>query len=278
MAQQACSASLFLVACCASRSFAMRAEVSQDNPVFSPRRFSAMKLNTPAAAILTCVDRVARVGRPAWLGAAEDIGVTGRSARVGALALGCVLTACVSGQTLPPAPATPMLESIPYRIGPGDAVSIFVWRNPELSITTPIRPDGVLSMPLVQDIVAIGDTPAELARKIETRLAKYITDPIVTVIPTRFVGPFSYQVRIIGEAAAPRALPYRESMTLLDAMIEVGGLTKYAAGNRATLIRTVNGAQSSYQVFLDSLIKQGDIDANVALLPGDIIIIPQTYF
>ena len=133
-------------------------------------------------------------------------------------------------------------------------------------------------MPLVQDVVAGGNTPAGLAREIEKQLAKYITDPNVTVIPTRFVGPFAYQVRVVGEATVPRALPYRENMTLLDAMIETGGLTRYADGNRATLIRTVNGVQASYQVFLDSLIKQGDIDANVALVPGDIIIIPQTYF
>jgi polysaccharide biosynthesis/export protein len=204
--------------------------------------------------------------------------VIGRSARIGAVALGCLVAACVPGPTLPPAPPTPALQTAPYQIGPGDVLSIFVWRNPELSVTVPVRPDGRVSMPLVQDLVALGDTPAALAREIEKRLAQYITDPNVTVIPTRFVGPFSYQVRVIGEAATPRALPYRANMTLLDAMIETGGLTRYAAGDRATLVRTVNGAQESYQVFLDSLIKQGDIDANVALLPGDIIIIPQTYF
>jgi polysaccharide export outer membrane protein len=206
------------------------------------------------------------------------VGVTGRSARIGAVALGCLVTACVSGQTLPPAPATAVSQSIPYQIGPGDVLSIFVWRNPELSSRVPVRPDGRVSMPLVQDVPATGITPEALAREIEKRLAKYVTEPIVTVIPTRFVGPFAFQVRVVGEATTPRALPYRENMTLLDAMIETGGLTKYAAGDRATLVRTVNGAQESYQVFLDSLIKQGDIDANVALLPGDIIIIPQTYF
>jgi polysaccharide export outer membrane protein len=210
------------------------------------------------------------------LGAAEDVGVTGRSARVGAVALGCLLTACVS--TLPPAPPTAISQPAPYQIGPGDVLRIFVWRNPELSVTVAVRPDGLLAMPLVQDVPATGTTPAVLAREIEKRLAKYITDPNVTVIPTRFVGPFAYQIRVVGEAATPRALPYRENMTLLDAMIESGGLTKYAAGNRSTLVRTVNGSQESYQVYLDSLIKQGDIDANVALLPGDIIIIPQTYF
>jgi polysaccharide biosynthesis/export protein len=204
--------------------------------------------------------------------------VTGRSARVGAVALGCLVAACVAGPPLPPAPSTPTLQAAPYQIGPGDLLNIFVWRNPELSVDVAVRPDGRVAMPLVQDVVALGATPAELAREIEKRLARFITEPNVTVIPTRFVGPFSYQVRIIGEAVVPRALPYRENMTLLDAMIETGGLTRFAAGNRATLVRTVNGAQASYQVYLDSLIKQGDIDANVALLPGDIIIIPQTYF
>jgi polysaccharide export outer membrane protein len=207
--------------------------------------------------------------------------VTGRGARIGAVAFGCLVTACNPGGPLPPAPPVPSMPSTevaPYPIGPGDVLSIFVWRNPELSVTVPVRPDGRVSMPLVQDLPALGDTPAELARAIEKRLAKYITEPNVTVIPTRFVGPFSYQVRVVGEAATPRALPYRAHMTLLDAMIETGGLTRYAAGNRATLIRTINGTQESYQVFLDSLIKQGDIDANVALLPGDIIIIPQSYF
>lgn len=203
--------------------------------------------------------------------------MTGRSARVGAVALGCLLTACIPGR-LPPAPQTTAAEIAPYPIGPGDVLSIFVWRNPELSVTVPVRPDGKVSMPLVQDIAALGETPAELAREIEKRLAKYVTEPNVTVIPTRFVGPFSYQIRVVGEAVVPRSLPYRANMTLLDAMIETGGLTKYAAGNRATLVRTVNGVQGSYQVYLDSLINQGDIDANVALLPGDIIIIPQSYF
>jgi polysaccharide biosynthesis/export protein len=204
--------------------------------------------------------------------------VAGKSARVGAVVLGCLVTACVPGPTLPPAPLTAALDPVPYQIGPGDVLSIFVWRNPELSVSIPVRPDGRFSMPLVQDLAAVGETPAALAREIERRLAQYITDPNVTVIPTRFVGPFTYQVRVVGEAAVPRALPYRANMTVLDAMIETGGLTRYAAGDRATLVRMVNGVQESYQLFLDSLIKQGDIDANVALMPGDIIIIPQTYF
>ena len=203
--------------------------------------------------------------------------MTGKSARVGAVAFCCLVTACV-GQNLPPAPQTTVLQSAPYLIGPGDGLGIFVWRNPELSVQVTVRPDGRVSTPLVQDVPATGETPTQLAHEIEKRLAKYVTEPIVTVIPSRFVGPFASQVRVVGEAALPRALPYRENMTLLDAMIETGGLTRYAAGNRATLVRTINGTQESYQVFLDSLIKQGEIDANVALVPGDIIIIPQTYF
>ncbi len=165
-----------------------------------------------------------------------------------------------------------------YRIGPGDGLSVFVWRNPELSVGVTVRPDGRISIPLVEDLVAVGKTPTALSREMEKRLAKYVTSPIVTVMTNRFVGPFSEQIRIIGEAATPRALPYRANMTVLDAMIEVGGLTKYAAGNRATLVRTVNHVQASYPVYLDSLINDGDIRANVALQPGDILIIPQTYF
>jgi len=163
-------------------------------------------------------------------------------------------------------------------IGPGDSLDIFVWRNPELSLVVPVRPDGRISTPLIEDLVAAGRTPTMLAREIEDRLSKYLTNPIVTVIPKSFIGPFAQQVRIIGEAVTPRALPYRANMTVLDAMIEVGGLTKYAAGDRAILIRAVNGIQESYPVHLNSLIKGGEIMDNVALAPGDILIIPQRYF
>lgn len=194
------------------------------------------------------------------------------------IAVGCALTGCVSGQSLPSAPPASALPAAEYQIGPGDALNIFVWRNPELSANVPVRPDGRVSIPLVEDVVAVGNTPATLGRDIEKRLSKYVTDPIVTVMPTRFVGPFAQQVRVVGEAATPRALPYRANMTVLDAMIEVGGLTKFAAGDRATLVRTADNVQETYSVYLDSLIKDGDIRRNVALLPGDIIIIPQTYF
>ena len=201
-----------------------------------------------------------------------------RRTQAGLIAGAFALVGCVSGQSLPPAPPASALPSVEYQIGPGDSLNIFVWRNPELSANVPVRPDGRVSIPLVEDVVAVGTTSAALGREFEKRLGKYITDPIVTVMPTRFVGPFSEQVRVIGEAATPRALPYRANMTVLDAMIEVGGLTKYAAGDRATLVRPVNNVQESYSVYLDSLIKDGDVRRNVALLPGDVIIIPQTYY
>jgi polysaccharide biosynthesis/export protein len=194
------------------------------------------------------------------------------------IAIASALAGCESAPLLPP--ATPGSESptAEYQTGPGDSLHIFVWRNPELSTGVAVRPDGRMSIPLVEDVVAVGKTPTELARTIEKRLSKYVTDPIVTVMPSSFVGPFSQQVRVIGEAATPKALPYRANMTVLDAMIEVGGLTKYAAGDRATLVRTVRNTQETYSVHLKSLISDGDIGSNVALEPGDILIIPQTYF
>lgn len=188
------------------------------------------------------------------------------------------LAGCGTAPALPPAPPASSLPSAEYRIGPGDSLAIFVWRNPELSITVPVRPDGRVSIPLVEDVVAIGKTPTSLAREYEQRLGRYIKEPLVTVIVQNFVGPIPDQVRIIGEAAQPRSLPYRADMTVLDAMIAVGGLTRYAAGNDSVIIRTVNGAQNTYAVHLSDLIRDGDITSNVALQPGDILIIPQRLF
>ncbi len=194
------------------------------------------------------------------------------------IAVAFAIAGCSSAPPLPPAPAASALPSGEYRIGPGDKLNIFVWRNPELSVTVPVRPDGRLSIPLVEDVVAINKTPSGLARDLEKRLAKYIKEPVVTVIADGFVGPFTEQVRVIGEAAQPRAIPYRTDMTVLDAMIEVGGLTRYAAGNDAVIVRTVNGEQNTYSVHLASLIRDGDVSSNVALQPGDILIIPQRLF
>jgi polysaccharide export outer membrane protein len=191
------------------------------------------------------------------------------------VAVGLVMAACRGAPELPPAPPASSLPSAEYRIGPGDNLNIFVWRNPELTVTVPVRPDGRVSIPLVEDVVAIGKTPTALAREYEQRLSKYIREPLVTVIVTGFVGPIPDEVRVIGEAAQPRALPYRADMTVLDAMIAVGGLTRYAAGNDSVIVRTVNGVQNTYSVHLGDLILDGDIANNVALQPGDILIIPQ---
>lgn len=198
--------------------------------------------------------------------------------RFAAAAVLLALSACTETPDVPLATAAPPTATPLYQIGPGDTLKVFVWRNLDLSDTVPVRPDGRVSIPLLEDIVAINKTPTELAREIERRLVKFIQDPLVTVIVTQFVGPFTQQVRVVGEATEPKAIPYRANMTTLDVMIEVGGLTKFAAGNNATIVRTSNGKQEQFRVRLDDLIRDGDISANVALYPGDILIIPESFF
>lgn len=195
-----------------------------------------------------------------------------------ALLLGLGPVGCGPDSTLPPAPPATELPSAEYVIGPGDVLRIAVWQNPDLTVELPVRPDGRISVPLIEDVVAVGKTPTALARELEIKLAKFVTKPIVTVMPREFYGPYAAQVRVIGEAVQPRALPYRSNMTVLDAIIAVGGLTKYAAGNRTTLVRITDNIQQTYAVHLDDLIKDGKINDNVALEPGDILIIPQSYF
>jgi polysaccharide export outer membrane protein len=167
-----------------------------------------------------------------------------------------------------------------YIIGAGDQLSIFVYRNPDLSEGgVAVRPDGRISTPLIEDITAAGKTPKALAREIEQKLSKFIQDPNVTVIVRSFVGPPDRQVRVIGEAVEPTAIPYREHMTLLDVMIATKGLTKYAAGNRAVIVRTdPDGKRRSINVKLADLIKDGDISQNIEMAPGDTLIIPQSWF
>jgi polysaccharide biosynthesis/export protein len=165
-----------------------------------------------------------------------------------------------------------------YLLGPGDNVNIQVWRNPEISMSVPIRPDGKITTPLVEDLPASGKTSSQLARDIEKALSKYIQDPIVTVIVTGFVGPYSEQIRVIGQAAKPQALPYRDSMTLLDVLIAVGGLTDFADGNAASIIRTVGGKQQQFNVRLKDLINGHDISANIPMRTGDVLIIPESFF
>ncbi|MFC5552265.1 XrtA/PEP-CTERM system exopolysaccharide export protein [Massilia aerilata] len=189
-------------------------------------------------------------------------------------ALALVLTGCAT-RTLPP---QTQVTNPDYLIGPGDTVNIMVWRNPEVSMSVPVRPDGKITTPLVEDLPAAGKTSTDLARDIEKALAKFIQQPVVTVIVTNFVGNFSEQIRVVGQAAKPQALPYRRDMSLMDVLIAVGGVTEFAAGNRASLIRTVDGKQQKFNVRLDDLIKEGDISANMPMRPGDVLVIPESYF
>lgn len=199
-----------------------------------------------------------------------------------AIAFAFVLSACTSGfDALPSAmvsQADTTIEAPEYRVGAGDTLEIFVWRNPELSTSVPVRPDGRLSVPLLEDLSAAGKTPTELARVIEDKLSVFIQDPFVTVIVTSFVGPLTQQVRVIGEAAEPKAIAFRANMTLLDVMIEVGGLTDFAAGNSASIVRVVDDEQRQFRVRISDLIKDGDVSANVTVLPGDVLIIPESFF
>ena len=165
-----------------------------------------------------------------------------------------------------------------YLIGPGDRLNIFVWRNPELSAQVVVRPDGKVTTSLVEDLDVAGRTPTMLAREIEDVLSTFVNSPRVTVSVGNFSGPLSEQVRVIGEAAQPRAVNYTEHMTLLDLMISVGGLTNFADGNDAKLIRVINGEKKVFELNIDDLIRDGDIRENVDMLPGDIVIIPEAWF
>lgn len=192
------------------------------------------------------------------------------------LMVGVGLFGCAS-TSLPPAPSQASSPDYNYVIGPGDTINIVVWRNPELSMSVPVRPDGKLSSPLVEDLTAIGKNPTALARDIEKALGKFIRDPVVTVIVTSFVGPYSEQIRVVGEATKPQILAYRQKMTLLDVMIAVGGMTDFADGNSATILRTSEG-NKQYGVRIRDLVKRGDVSANVEVKPGDVLIIPQSWF
>ena len=187
------------------------------------------------------------------------------------------LAACSGGP-----PASPVPRSVadsPYVIGPGDELSVFVYQSPQLSLPdVAVRPDGRISLPLIPDITAAGKTPTQLATEIEGRLQKYVHDPNVSVIMRNFVGPSDRQVRVIGEATDPAAIPYRKGMSLLDVMIATKGLTRYAAGNRAVIVRNIGGKQETLHVHLSDLIKDGDVSQNVPMAPGDTLIIPESYF
>lgn len=189
-----------------------------------------------------------------------------------------ILFAAGCATQYPPAPAVADgAGAIEYVIGPGDSLNIQVWRNPELSMLVPVRPDGKITTPLVEDTPATGKTPTALAREIEKSLAKFIQDPVVTVIVTGFTGPYERQIRVVGQATRPQALPYREKMTLLDVMIAVGGITDFADGNRASILRQ-EGTSQQFGVRLRDLLRRGDLSANVEVRPGDILIVPESIF
>lgn len=196
------------------------------------------------------------------------------------LAVSVVQLGCSSTPELPTADLLEKAKAqqSEYHIGPLDSLQIFVWRNPDLSTSVTVRPDGRISVPLIEDLEVTGKTPTQVARDIEKALGVFVQDPIVTVIMGGFVGPFQDQIRVVGEAGRPQALPYRDAMTLLDVMIQVGGVTDFAAGNRATITRVVDGKQQQFRVRLDDLIRDGDISANVKVLPGDILMIPEAWF
>lgn len=188
------------------------------------------------------------------------------------------LGACATGPGAPLSEAPVLPAESNYTIGPGDELNVFVWGNQDLTVTVPVRPDGRITTPLVEDVQASGKTPTELARDIEQKLAHYVQNPIVTVTVTNFVGTSTEQIRVIGQAVQPRSIPYRVGMSVLDVIIEVGGLTEFAAGNRATIVRGPTGQQQSFRVRLADLVNQGDISANVLMRPGDVLIIPESWF
>ena len=165
-----------------------------------------------------------------------------------------------------------------YRIGPGDKLRIFVWNQPDISGEVPVRPDGFISAPLIEDMMAAGRTPTELARDLETRLGEFIRTPKVNVIVVNFQGTTADQIKVVGQAANPRALPYRSNMTLLDVMIEVGGLSEFASGNRARVIRTVDGKTTEIPVRIKDLLQKGRLEDNIPMRPGDVVVIPESIF
>ena len=190
------------------------------------------------------------------------------------LLLGCTGGDAISVEDLPKSSGNVQSE---YAIGPGDTLQIFVWENPDVSVTIPVRPDGRISTPLIEDMQAVGKTPTQLARDLEVALAEYIRSPTVNVIVTDFVGMYGMQVRVVGQALSPQAIPYKEDMTLLDVMIAVGGLSENAAGNRAKIIRQQGNQKIEIKAKVKDLLNDGDISANVKMMPGDILIIPESW-
>jgi polysaccharide biosynthesis/export protein len=195
-------------------------------------------------------------------------------------ACGAALVACSSTPETVTAPmqTQDQAEQSEYKIGPGDTLQVFVWNQPELTVTVPVRPDGMISTPLISGVPAAGKTPPQLAKDLEVALAEFVRNPTVSVMVTSFVGTYADQIRVVGQAAKPQALAYNANMTLLDVMIAVGGLAEFAAGNRAVIVRQEGGKQTRMPVRISDLIDDGDISANVPMRPGDVLIIPESRF
>lgn len=215
-------------------------------------------------------------------------GINTLIARVSVVVAVVAITGCSSTPIYPPAPiqapppvhVDPRISGWNYLLGPGDSVSVFVWRNPEVSGNFPIRPDGKMTMNLIEDMQASGKTPTQLARDIEKALSKYIQEPIATVIVSGGIGPYNQQIRVLGQATTPKGMGYREGMSLVDVMIDVGGLTDFADGNKAYISRIIkeDGERVQLGVRLEDLIRGGDSTANVEIRPGDVLVIPESLF
>ena len=192
--------------------------------------------------------------------------------------VGAMLAACASQPESVAVPAPASAVQSEYRIGPGDMLQVFVWNQPELTVTVPVRPDGMISTPLISGVPAEGKTAPELAKDLEKALSEFVRNPTVSVMVTSFVGAYADQIRVVGQAAKPQSLPYRANMTLLDVMIATGGLAEFAAGNRAVLVRREGDRQMRIPVRLRDLLDDGDISANLPMRPGDVLIIPESRF
>jgi len=210
------------------------------------------------------------------------MGRSGELLMLGWLVLSPLIVSCASTQTPAPSPtpappSTDIKASDSYIIGPGDTLEVFVWRNSELSTTVPVRPDGKISTPLVEDMVAVGKTPPQLARDMEKVLSEYVRAPKVNIIVKTAASAFSL-VKVVGQVQHPAALPYRDGMRVLDAILAVGGLTQFASGNRARIVRVENGKETVIHVKVADLVNSGDIKQNELLKPGDVLVVPQSMF
>jgi polysaccharide biosynthesis/export protein len=207
------------------------------------------------------------------------MGRRGELLLVGWLLLSPLIISCASAPTPAPSPtpAEAKTSDSNYIIGPGDTLEVFVWRNPELTVTVPVRPDGKISTPLVEDMVAVGKTPPQLARDMEKVLSEYVKEPKVNIILTTAKSERN-QVQVVGQVLKPAALPYREGMRVLDAILEVGGLTQFASGNRSHIVRVENGKEKHIKVKVADLVNSGDVSQNLLLKSGDVLVVPQSIF